>query len=79
MEEGTRQVEITFTSREKDVLRLLASYSTNEEMCEELDIRFETLMTHFKNIKRKTRLRSARKELLIKYAVEHDHGKAISA
>jgi DNA-binding NarL/FixJ family response regulator len=66
---------IVFTAREKDVLRLLASYQTNEEMCRELCIGKETLMTHFKNIKRKTRIPAARKIYLIKYAVENGFGK----
>lgn len=75
----TCEEDVVFTRREKDVLRLLADCQTNEEMCDNLSIGIETLMTHFKNIKRKTRIHTARKEVLIKYSIEHGHGSRATA
>jgi DNA-binding CsgD family transcriptional regulator len=75
MEIQVKNEEGLFTSREEEVLQLLAGHLTNQEMCEKLSIKQGTLVNHFKNIQRKTHIYGSRKILLIKYAVEHGYGK----
>lgn len=62
-----------FTYREEQILHLLTEYLTNDEMSTQLHVSYETIRTHFKNIKRKTGLKH--KVHLIKYAIEHGYGR----
>jgi len=62
-----------FTYREEQILHLLTEFLSNEEMCLELHVTYETIRSHLKNIKRKVGLKH--KVHLIKYAIEHGYGK----
>lgn len=73
------EVDSLFTPKEEEVLELLANVSTNEEMCEKLSITKGTLVNHFQNIQRKVKLYGPRKELLIRYAIDHGYGKRVPA
>jgi len=70
---------IVFTSREEEVLSLLAKHLTNGEMCQRLEIQRGTLVNHYKNIRRKLRINTAKKEILVRYAVEREYGMGIPA
>lgn len=74
-EKQAKEEDVLFTSREEEVLGLLAGLKTNDEMCQELSIKRGTLVNHFKNIRRKLRERTAKKEILTRYAVEHGYGR----
>lgn len=62
-----------FTFREEQILHSLALFHTNEEMCSEFHVCYETIRTHMKNIKRKTGLKH--KVHIIKYALDHGYGR----
>ena len=64
--------EHPFTEREEQILNLLASYHTREEMCDILGMEYVTLDTHITNIRRKTYRRGIK---LVKYAVDRGYGK----
>lgn len=57
--------EVTFTSREKDILKAIAAGKTNKEISELLSISFETVKSHVRNLLAKTATRS-RAELISK-------------
>lgn len=58
------------TSREKDVLKLLAEGNSNKEIARELDISVRTVETHRQNIKAKLDIHTAAG--LARYAIEHN-------
>lgn len=69
----SQEKHVIFTSREEDVLCLLTQYLTNEEMSSELQVKYETVRSHLKNIKRKLHIKH--KVHLIKYALDHGYGR----
>lgn len=80
MVEGKPQeVDTMFTRKEEKILKLLANVSTDQEICEELSITKGTLANHFQNIQRKLMLYGRRKELLVRYAIDHGYGSRVTA
>ena len=58
------------TSREQEVLRLLAQGASNKAMARQLDISVRTVETHRLNIKTKLDIQTAAG--LTRYAIEHN-------
>lgn len=58
--------KVTFTLREKEILRAVAAGKTNKEISEVLSIGFETVKSHIRNLLAKTGT-SSRTELTSKY------------
>ncbi len=60
---------VKFSAREKEVIQLLASGKTSAEIAEELEVSFNTVHTHRKNIMKKIDANNLAD--VIKYAVHH--------
>lgn len=63
------------TPKEHEVLHLLAGHLTYEDISTILGIGIGTLYSHIYRIMRKTGIH--KKELLIKYALEHGYGRKV--
>ncbi|WP_425060030.1 response regulator transcription factor [Sporomusa carbonis] len=64
--------EVTFTPREKEILKAIAAGKTNKEISEMLSIGFETVKSHVRNLLAKTRT-SSRTELISKHCHLDDY------
>jgi len=61
------------TPREEQVLSMMAEHCTYEEIAEDMSINIVTVYNHVSSVMIKTGLH--RKELIIKYAIEHGYGR----
>jgi len=70
-QEKSSQDEVSFSNREKEIIKLIGTGRTSVEIAEQLFISKNTVDTHRKNILRK--LGSSSKNELIKYAIQSNH------